>query len=213
MSISNDTSDFVLLTDVIPEVILEIRYYSTFNFIGERINGYEEPVAIITKEAAAQLKKVNEIFMSEGYRIKVFDAFRPTRAVEHFVKWAENKDDLRMKEYFYPDVDKQDLFEIGYICKQSSHSRGSTVDMTLFDMKKGREVNMGTPFDYFGKRSHADFTKHLSESEIEHRTFLTDTMKNNGFVMINEEWWHFTLENEPFPDTYFDFAVNSRINQ
>lgn len=207
MNISTDSSDFVLLTDAVPDAILEIRYYSTFNFIGDRIDGYEEPVALITKEAAEQLKKVSDIFMSEGFRIKVYDAYRPTRAVDHFVRWAEDEDDLRMKPYFYPDVSKKDLFEIGYIAKESSHSRGSTVDMTLFDMNKGREVNMGSQFDYFGKRSHADFTKHLSPPEIEHRTFLAETMKDHGFTMIEEEWWHFTLENEPFPDTYFNFPV------
>lgn len=207
MNISNDSSDFVILTDAVPDAILEIRYYSSFNFIGERIDGYEEPVALLTKEAAEKLKTASDIFMSKGFRLKIYDAYRPVSAVDHFIRWAKDRTDLRMKPYFYPDVEKDDLFKIGYISEKSSHSRGSTVDLTLFDMSKGREVNMGSPFDYFGKRSHASFTKHLSAPEIEHRTFLAETMQSLGFTMIEEEWWHFTLKDEPYPDTYFNFPV------
>ena len=199
--------DFVLLSDIVPDVIQEIRYYSTYNFIGDRIEGYDEPCAILTRKAALALREVSDDLAAQGLRIKVFDAYRPERAVRHFIRWAEDEDDLRMKKYFYPDVNKKDLFEIGYICRKSSHCRGSTVDMTLFDMKTGREVSMGSPFDYFGKRSHTDFLKHLTDEEIENRFFLRDTMVNHGFTTLNEEWWHFTLADEPFPDTYFDFPV------
>ena len=201
--------DFVLVSDVIPSVIQEIRYHSAYNFIGERIDGYDEPCAILTVQAAEALKKVSDDLAKLGFCLKIFDAYRPKRAVDHFVRWAEDDDDLRMKKYFYPDVDKRDLFKIGYIAKKSGHSRGSTVDLTLFDMEKGKEVSMGSPFDYFGKRSHTEFLKHLTEDEVQYRFFLRDTMVTHGFVPIEEEWWHFTLKNEPFPDTYFDFPVCS----
>ena len=199
--------DFVLLSDVVPGVIQEIRYHSTYNFIGERIDGYEQPCAIVTRQAAEALKGVSEELFSLGLCLKVFDAYRPARAVAHFVRWAEDGDDLKMKPYFYPDVNKKDLFKLGYIAERSGHSRGSTVDLTLFDMAKGKEVSMGSPFDYFGKRSHTDFLKHLTDEEIRNRFFLRDTMVGHGFVPLAEEWWHFTLADEPFPDTYFDFPV------
>lgn len=201
--------DFVLLSDVVPGVIQEIRYHSTYNFIGERIDGYEQPCAILTRAAAEALKGVSEELFSLGLCLKVFDAYRPARAVAHFVRWAEDEADLKMKPYFYPDVNKKDLFELGYIAVRSGHSRGSTVDLTLFDMAKGKEVSMGSPFDYFGKRSHTEFLAHLTEEEIQNRYFLRSAMVHHGFRPIEEEWWHFTLENEPFPDTYFDFPVNA----
>lgn len=210
----NDCPDgFVSLTDIVPEAILEIRYYSSFNFVGERIDGYDLPIAVLTKETAKALKKVSDELLTKDCRLKIFDAYRPARAVAHFVRWAEKTDDLRMKPYFYPDVEKEDLFQIGYIAKKSGHSRGSTVDLTLFDMKKGREMNMGSPFDYFGKRSHADFTKHLSEPEIQNRLFLRETMLRHGFTTLEEEWWHFTLLDEPYPDTYFDFPLSAAVDR
>ena len=202
-------NDFVLLSDYVPDVILEIRYFSTYNFIGERIDGYDEPCAILTKAAASALKSVSDELNTQGYRLKIFDAYRPTRAVSHFARWAEDEKDLRMKKYFYPDVNKSELFEIGYIMRKSGHSRGSTVDLTLFDMSSGREVSMGSPFDYFGKRSHTEFLKHLTDEEIKNRFFLRDTMMKHGFEPLAEEWWHFTMKNEPFPDTYFDFPVSA----
>ena len=201
--------EFVLLTDVVPDVIQEIRYFTSYNFIGEPIDGYEEPCTILTRAAAEALKVVSDDLMAQGYRLKIFDGYRPTRAVAHFVRWAEDAEDLRMKRFFYPDVDKSDLFEIGYIARRSGHSRGSTVDLTLFDMATGKEVSMGSPFDYFGKRSHTDFLKHLTDEEIRNRFFLRDTMVGHGFVPLAEEWWHFTLADEPFPDTYFDFPVRA----
>ena len=203
-----DPSGFVLLSDYVPHMIQEIRYFSTYNFIGERIDGYEEPCALLTAEAARALKAVsNELFVL-GYRIKVFDAYRPARAVKQFVLWGIEDTDNRMKPYFYPYLNKQDLFAEGYIAKLSSHSRGSTVDLTLLDMKTGKEVDMGSPFDLFSEKSHPDYTD-ITDEQYDNRMLLQHVMIRNGFVPINCEWWHFTLKDEPYPDTYFDFPVSS----
>ncbi|MBQ2580930.1 MAG: M15 family metallopeptidase [Ruminococcus sp.] len=203
-----DTSGFVLLADYIPSVIQEIRYYSTFNFIGDRIDGYEEPCAVITKEAARALKKVSNEMIVKGYRLKIFDAYRPAKAVKHFVLWGIEDLDLRMKPFFYPDLEKQELFRQGYIAKMSSHSRGSTVDLTLFDMKTGKELDMGSPFDLFSEISHPD-SKKVTDEQHHNRMILQKAMTRNGFVPIGCEWWHFTLADEPYPETYFDFPVSS----
>ena len=203
-----DSSDFVLLTDVVPDAILEIRYYSTYNFVGDRIDGYEQPTALLTKEAAAALKNASDELKAKGYRLKIYDAYRPQKAVTHFMNWAKDIDDTRMKEYFYPELDKSVLFDQGYIAEKSGHSRGSTVDLTLFDMKTEKEVDMGGTFDYFGELSHPDYKEGITEEQYNNRMILRDAMINNGFKPLVEEWWHFTLENEPYPDTYFQFPVN-----
>ena len=201
-----DNSDFVKITDVVPDVILEIRYFSTYNFVGDRIDGYEAPVALLTKEAAQALKVASDSLVAKGYRLKVFDAYRPQTAVNHFIRWAEQVNDVRMKEYFYPNVDKSRLFELEFICARSSHSRGSTVDLTLFDMNTEREVDMGCTFDWFGEESYPSYTN-LTEEQLALRQTLRDAMMNAGFKPFTTEWWHFTLEDEPYPDTYFDFPV------
>lgn len=207
--VTMDPSGFVLLSDLVPNIIQEIRYFSTYNFIGERIDGYEEPCAILTVEAARALKAVsNELFV-QGYRIKVFDAYRPACAVKQFVLWGIEDQDIRMKPYFYPDLQKQDLFAEGYIAKLSSHSRGSTIDLTLLDMKTGKEVDMGSPFDLFSEKSHPGY-KGITNEQYENRMLLQHVMVRNGFVPIDCEWWHFTLKNEPYPDTYFEFPVSSQ---
>lgn len=205
-NISMDSSDFVNISDVVPDVILEIRYYSTFNFIGDRVDGYERPIALLTKEAAAALKNASDEFVKAGYRIKIYDAYRPQRAVAHLVRWAEDVSDIRMKHIFYPDVSKKDLFSLGFIAEHSGHSRGSTVDLTLFDMSKGCDVDMGGYFDYFGEISHSDY-EDISDKQRENRRYLKQIMIDNGFRPLKEEWWHFTLEDEPYSDTYFDFCV------
>ncbi len=204
-----DASGFVLLSDYVPSVIQEIRYFSTYNFIGDRIDGYEEPCAIITVEAARALKAVSNEAAVMGYRLKIFDTYRPAQAVKHFVLWGIEDLDQRLKTFFYPDLKKQELFEKGYIASKSSHSRGSTVDLTLLDMKTGKELDMGSPFDYFNEMSHPDY-KGVTEAQYENRMFLQNIMIRNGFEPIDCEWWHFTLKNEPYPDTYFDFPVSSR---
>ena len=203
-----DPSDFVILADYVPGIIQEIRYYSTYNFIGDRIDGYEEPCALLTKEAARALKNVANEANVLGYRLKIFDAYRPVRAVKHFVFWGIEDLDLRMKPYFYPDLEKQELFVRGYIASQSSHSRGSTVDLTLLDMNTGREVDMGSPFDMFSEISHPDY-KGITDEQYENRMLLQNLMVKAGFLPIDCEWWHFTLKDEPFPDTYFDFPVST----
>lgn len=203
---------FVLISDVIPDAIFEIRYYSTFNFVGERINAYEAPVAYLTKEAAAALKNVSDDVIAQGYRIKIYDAYRPQTAVDHFKAWAEDLEATEMKPYFYPEVDKSELFDKGYIAAKSGHSRGSTVDLTIVDMVTGRELDMGGGFDYFGELSHPDYTETLTEEQYNNRMILREAMVNNGFRPLPEEWWHFTLENEPYPDTYFDFPVKMPEN-
>ncbi len=206
----NDTSNFVLLSDYVPSIVQEIRYFSTYNFIGDRIDGYEQPVAIITKEAARALKAVSNEMNVKGYRLKIFDAYRPATAVKHFVLWGIEDLDQRMKPFFYPDLEKTELFELGYIASKSSHSRGSTVDLTLLDMETGKEIDMGSPFDFFNEISHPDY-KGVTDEQYDNRMLLQSVMLKHGFVPIDCEWWHFTLADEPYPDTYFEFPVNSEL--
>ena len=203
-----DPSGFVVLADYIPSIVQEIRYHSGYNFIGERIDGYEEPCALLTIEAARALKAVSNELIVQGYRLKIFDAYRPVRAVKHFVFWGLEDQDVRMKPYFYPDLQKQELFAQGYIAKLSSHSRGSTVDLTLLDMATGKEVDMGGPFDLFSVVSHPDY-RGITDEQYQNRMLLQRVMRRNGFKPMDCEWWHFTLENEPYPNTYFDFPVSA----
>ena len=204
-----DPSGFVLLADFVPQIVQEIRYYSTYNFIGDRIDGYEEPCALLSIEAARALKAVSNELIVQGYRLKVFDAYRPVCAVKHFVLWGIEDQDIRMKPYFYPELEKQELFAKGYIAKQSSHSRGSAVDLTLLDMKTGTELDMGSPFDLFSELSHPD-CREITEEQYENRMLLRRAMLRNGFQPIDCEWWHFSLKEEPYPDTYFAFPVSAQ---
>lgn len=206
---STDPSGFVLVTDVIPDALLEIRYYSTFNFVGKRIDGYEAPVAYLTIEAARALKKASDDLRKQGYAIEIFDAYRPQSAVDHFKRWAKDLTDTEMKPYFYPEVSKTDLFKLGYIAEKSGHSRGAAVDLTIVDMRSGMELDMGGSFDFFGELSHSYHTEGLTQQQIQNRAILRKAMTDNGFQYLPEEWWHFLLENEPYPDTYFDFPVTS----
>ena len=208
--VTMDPSGFVLLSDYVPHAVQEIRYFSTYNFIGERIDGYEEPCALLTKEAARALKSVANEMMVQGYRLKVFDAYRPACAVKHFVLWGIEDQDVRMKPYFYPELEKQALFAEGYIAKKSSHSRGSAVDLTLLDMKTGKELDMGSPFDLFSQVSHPDYRgPEVTDEQYENRMMLQHAMVRNGFLPLDCEWWHFMLKDEPYPDTYFEFPVSS----
>lgn len=217
---------FVHVAEAIPDAILEVRYYSTYNFIGDRIRGYERPTPMLTVEAAEALKAVSHELIPLGYRLKIYDTYRPQRAVDHFVEWSHQANDTRMKQYFYPDLDKTVLFPRGYIAAKSGHSRGSTVDLTLFDMRTEKEVDMGGTFDWFGQESHPDwggnpetqtFTgefpagtpaeRKISEFQFRNRMLLRSVMLKHGFKPIAEEWWHFTLADEPYPETYFDYPV------
>ena len=220
LSPTEDASRFVNLADAVPDAILEIRYYSTYNFVGTRVDGYEEPVALLTRQAADSLRAVSEDLKEQGYRLKIYDAYRPQCAVDHFVRWAADANDTLMKPYFYPEVPRDRLFELGYIAKKSGHTRGSTVDLTLFDMKTEKEVDMGGTFDWFGRESHSDFggnpktgkykaNDDITAEQFHNRMILREAMLRHGFKAIDEEWWHFTLKNEPFPNTYFTFPVKN----
>lgn len=220
-----NSSDFVNITDVVPDAILEIRYYSTYNFVGARIDGYLQPMALMTREAADSLRAVSDDMLAQGYRLKIYDAYRPQMGVDHFVRWAADIPDTLMKLYFYPDLDKSVLFDQEYIMAKSGHTRGSTVDLTLFDMATEKEVDMGGTFDWFGPESHPDFcgnpetgeytgdnsaspaARSITEEQFNNRMLLRNAMLRHGFKAIDSEWWHFTLKNEPYPDTYFTFPV------
>ena len=218
------SNGFVTLTDAVPDAILEIRYFGTYNFVGDRIDGYLEPTALLTKEAAAALRAVSDDVISQGYRLKIYDAYRPQMGVDHFVRWAADISDTRMKEFFYPDLDKSVLFEQEYIMAKSGHTRGSTVDLTLFDMNSEKELDMGGTFDWFGHESHPDFCgnpetgaydaaaaaaepRGITEEQFRNRMILRAAMLRHGFKPLDSEWWHFTLAAEPYPDTYFTFPV------
>ena len=205
MNDSKITPDFVSVSDVIPDVLLDVRYYSTYNFVGERINGYEAPLVLLTKEAAAALALVNADLRPKGLRLVLYDGYRPQRAVDHFVRWAESADES-MRPVFYPDVDKADLFTRGFIARRSGHSRGSTIDLTLLDEKRGMLLDMGGPFDFFGPLSHPD-SPVVTPEQHANRWLLREAMLARGFKPLSTEWWQFTLMYEPYPDTYFDFPV------
>ena len=208
MRFCDDTSGFVLLRDVIPDLIEDMRYFTDFNFIGERIDGYEEGCAVLTEQAAKALGTVAGELRKKGYLLKIFDAYRPQCAVDHFVRWASDPDDVRMKEFFYPDIDKKDVIPLGYVAEYSSHTRGSTADLTLYDISEGREADMGSSFDFFGRISHPD-CRDITEEQYENRMILREAMIRGGFEPYEREWWHFSLKDEPYPDTYFTFPVNS----
>lgn len=222
---TEDNSQFVTLTDAVPDAILEIRYFSTYNFVGARVDGYEEPTALITRRAAECLRAVSDEVKAMGYRLKIYDAYRPQKAVDHFVRWAADLQATDMKPYFYSDLDKSVLFVQGYIAEKSGHTRGSTVDLTLFDMTTEKEVDMGGTFDWFGPESHPDFCgnpetgeytgdnhkspagRSITAKQFANRMLLRAVMLRHGFKPIDTEWWHFTLKDEPFPDTFFTFPV------
>ena len=165
-------------------------------------------MALLSKEAAKALKQVSDELVKKGYRLKIYDAYRPQSAVDHFLRWSYDVKDSRMKEYFYPDLDKAVLFKEGYIAEKSSHTRGSTVDLTIFDMESGKELDMGSTFDLFAEISHSDYSE-ISDEQKANRALLRTTMVAHGFEPYAEEWWHFTLKDEPYPNTYFTFPVNS----
>ena len=203
-----DAGGFVNLKDVIPEAQIEIRYATSHNFVGDIINGYEEGICLMTKEAAAALMNANNALKEQGYTIKIYDAYRPQSAVDHFVSWSNDYNDQRMKGEFYPELDKSVLFSNGYIAAYSGHSHGSTIDLTLVDLRTGEEVDMGGTFDYFGTLSHPDYTG-ITSQQYENRMTLRSAMINNGFSPLSTEWWHFTLNNDPYPNTYFNFPVSA----
>jgi len=200
---------FVYLEEMIPNIKVDLRYYTANNFIGERIEGYLEARCILTKEAAEALKKVQEDLKPFGLGLKIYDAYRPQQAVNHFGRWAKDLQDTKMRSKFYPEVEKRDLFSQGYIAEKSSHTRGSTIDLTIVSMTSEgivRELYMGTGFDLFSPKSRPDDLS-MAPAQRAQRLLLQTLMKKHGFNPYPQEWWHFTLKNEPYPDTYFDFPV------
>jgi len=196
---------FVDAVTIVPGLVADMRYAGSHNFIGRPIDGYEAPHCLLTQAAADALADVARDLAARGLVIKVFDCYRPTRAVMNFVRWAHDLNDTAGKAEFYPDVDKRTLFRDGYIASRSGHSRGSTADLTLATAD-GRELDMGTPFDFFSRKS---WTADASISPEQHanRLLLAAAMRRRGFRGYDREWWHFTLRSEPFPETYFDFPV------
>jgi D-alanyl-D-alanine dipeptidase len=198
--------DFVYLDAVVPDIRTDMRYSGRHNFVGQRIDGYLAPRAILTREAANALEQVQAELRPFGLGLLVFDAYRPQRAVDHFVRWAENLDDAVMKDRYYPDVDKANLFRDGYIAARSGHSRGSTVDLTIIDAASGDELDMGTPWDFFDPSS-APLSAAVFAEQRANRMLLRSLMLKYNFEPVTEEWWHFTLVEEPYPNTYFDFPI------
>ena len=199
---------FVDIKSIIPDIEVELRYYSSNNFVGDTIDGYEANICYITVDAAMALREVQLKLSKSGKGLKIFDAYRPQQAVDHFVRWSRDLEDQRMKEEYYPEVEKNLLFQEGYISKRSGHTRGSTVDLTIVHMndQSKTELDMGTPFDFFGTKSWTS-SKEVTSQQQSNRMLLQTLMVEYGFRPYHAEWWHFTLNDEPFPDTYFNFAI------
>ncbi|WP_296382051.1 M15 family metallopeptidase [Winogradskyella sp.] len=197
---------FVYAKTLIPDLDVELRYYTTNNFVGDTIDNYKANKLIITKATAEKLKLVQEELQQQNLCLKVYDGYRPQGAVNHFIRWARNLNDTLNKQQFYPDVDKRNLFKAGYIASRSGHSRGSTLDLTITDGETGEPLDMGSPYDFFGEQSWVDY-KDITELQKANRQLLQTVMLKHNFRNYPKEWWHFTLRWEPFPETYFDFVV------
>jgi len=197
---------FVYVENVIPDLNVELRYHSSYNFVGTPIDGYKTNKLILTTEAAAALKLVQKELLDKNLCLKVYDGYRPQRAVNHFIVWARNLNDTINKYVFYPHVNKSNLFVEGYIATHSGHSKGSTIDLTIVDANTGIPLDMGSPYDFFGEESWVDY-QNISEKQKANRQILQEVMIKYGFRNYSKEWWHFTLRQEPFPDTFFDFVI------
>lgn len=197
---------FVKATDIIPDLSVELRYYTTNNFVGDTITGYKLNTLYITKAAALKLKLVQDELQKQNLCLRVYDGYRPQRAVNHFVRWARQINDTIKKSQFYPKVNKRHLFRDGYIASRSGHSRGSTLDLTITNGETGEPLDMGSPFDFFGEESSVNY-KNITEKQKQNRQLLQKVMLKHGFRNYPKEWWHFTLRGEPFPKTYFDFEI------
>ena len=198
---------FVNVKTIIPDLEVELRYYSSHNFVGDTVDGYLSNNLYLTKAAALQLKKVQDELKNKNLCLKVYDGYRPQSAVNHFVQWAKNVNDTIKKKEFYPEVFKKNLFKEEYIASRSGHSRGSTVDLTIINGETNEPLDMGSAYDFFGKESWVDYDG-ISKEQKANRQLLQSIMKHHGFKNYAREWWHFTLKNEPFPNTYFDFVID-----
>ncbi len=212
---SNELSDkpqkslpegFVLLSVALPEARFDVRYATDHNFTGKVVDGYLSDHISITAKAAEAVQKASAALKKKGYGLLIFDAYRPKRAVDSFIQWGKSPEDNQTKDEFYPDIKKEDLFELGYLARRSAHSRGSAIDLTLIVLKTGELVDMGSPYDFLGSISNHG-TKLISDTQTKNRNILKEAMKAAGFKEIRTEWWHYQLVNEPFPDTYFDFVI------
>jgi len=199
--------EFVYVEDVIPSIKVELRYFSKNNFLGKPVDGYKKDKAILTVQAANALKNVQNELKQHNLSIMIYDSYRPQTAVNHFVRWAREVNDTINKEAFYPNVKKQHLFKGGYIASQSGHSRGSTLDITLVDINTCEPLDMGSPYDFFGPESWVE-NNNLTVQQRANRMLLQTVMLKHGFRNYPKEWWHFTLRDEPFPETYFDFPID-----
>jgi len=197
---------FVHLNMIDASIQSDLRYITSNNFIGKPIDGYLKNTVITTTPTAKALKKVQQKLTKFGLSLLIFDAYRPQQAVNHFVRWAKVLNDTLMKQQYYPNLPKRHLFKLGYIASKSGHTRGSTVDLTIIDTKTGKELDMGSPYDFFGISSHPTYQK-INKTQRSNRLLLRRLMIENGFRPYKNEWWHFTLNGEPFPKTYFDFVV------
>ena len=197
---------FVYLSDIDATIKSEMRYISHNNFIGKPIDGYQKATIIVSKPTAIALKRVQKELLKFNLSLKVFDAYRPQQAVNHFVRWARVLNDTLMKKQYYPEVPKNQLFKLGYIASKSGHTRGSTVDLTIIDLATEKELDMGSPYDFFGDKSHVHH-KNITAKQKANRLLLRNLMLTNGFNPYQSEWWHFTLINEPFPKRYFNFPI------
>ena len=197
---------FSYLSEVDGSIQQELRYFSSNNFIGKKIDGYKKNNVIISNAAANALKKVQAELKQMGLSLKVYDAYRPQQSVDHFVRWAKKLNDTLMKQSYYPTIRKSDLFKLGFIASKSGHTRGSSVDLSIVEIKTNKEIDMGSSYDFFGATSHS-FHKKLSSRQEKNRMLLRNIMIKNGFKPYDKEWWHFTLVDEPFPNTYFNFDI------
>lgn len=203
---NNLPKGFVYLTDFIPHIAVDMKYFTNHNFVGRAIDGYKSNKIILTERATLAIQKIEKELNKEGLGLKVFDAYRPQTAVNHFKRWAKDIKDTLMRQEFYPRVDKRDLFKKGFIASKSGHSRGSTIDLTIIDLKTKKEFDMGVDFDFFGEESAHGYTK-LNSTQKQNRIKLKKIMEKYGFRSYSKEWWHYTYNDEPFKDKYFDFHI------
>ncbi|NNE30750.1 MAG: M15 family metallopeptidase [Winogradskyella sp.] len=197
---------FVYAKEVIKDLDVELRYFSSKNFVGDTIEGYKANTLIITEDAAKKLKLVQDELQKQNLCLRVYDGYRPQRAVNHFIRWAKDLNDTINKPEFYPNVKKHNLFKHGYIASRSGHSRGSTLDLTIVSGETGEPIDMGSPYDFFGQQSWVEYCG-ITDQQKANRQLLQTVMLKHNFRNYPKEWWHFTLRWEPFPETYFDFEV------